>query len=142
MTAAAVRAGIAKRYLYRLVHFALYHLLQVLGTHHKEVEQHPRLLSSLNEEIHRLKKEASDFNGKNRLAIVNIQDSVQAIHHRLVLIDSGPEFFTCMHVSSTVEAFQAQLEELLLMTLTILVTKMREQARSITKEAYATTFAP
>lgn len=100
-----VRAGLKEHYLIMFLHPALYHLLQVLGTHHSEVEPHLGLLDSLNETIYHLKRKESAFSGEPRLVIVNLQNAVHSIHHRLDLIESGFKIFIHLHVSSTVEAF-------------------------------------
>ena len=118
LAATDVGAGITDRYLRNFVHPALYHLLQILGVHHGEIERHLTLLQSLHNMVAGLQLDASAYGAENWLAIVNLRDVVQDLHSRLALVDSGSEIFTrrhveeaMIHVTSTFESRMDQVSD-------------------------------
>ena len=142
LAATAVGPGLTEQYLRMFVHPALYHLLQVLGTHHNEVERHLGLMASLHDALLQLQAEASEFSGENRVAIVSLQNTVRDLHQQISLIDTGSEVFTRLHVASAIESLQAQLEARLLTASNTLTSQLHSQVRAITEEVHATSLAP
>lgn len=110
LSATDVGIGITERYLRNFVHPALYHLLQILGSHHSEIERHLTLFSSLHELVSRLRNDASAFGEENRAAIVELRDVAQDLHQRLELVDRGAASFTRQHVETALIHFRAAIE--------------------------------
>lgn len=76
-----------------------------------EVERHSEMLASLHETVRRLKNEASAYGVKNRLAIVNLQEVVQALYHHLLVVDYNSKSFARAHVTTDEDSIQALLKE-------------------------------
>ena len=110
LSATDVGIGISDCYLRNFVHPALFHLLQILGSHHSEIERHLSLFSSLHDLVSRLRNEASAFGGENRLAIVELRGIAQDLHQRLELVDRGAASFARQQVESALSQFRVAIE--------------------------------
>ena len=110
LSATDVGIGITDRYLRNFVHPALFHLLQILGSHHSEIERHLTLFSSLHDLVSRLRNEASAFGGENRLAIVELRGIAQDLHQRVELVDRGAASFARQQIESALSQFRMTIE--------------------------------
>lgn len=76
--------------------------MQDLGSNHIDLEQYIGMLAPLNEMTYHLQIEALKFSRKNCRAIINIQESLQVLHHCRFLVESGSDSFSHVHLATVV----------------------------------------
>ncbi|KAJ9051811.1 hypothetical protein DSO57_1001059 [Entomophthora muscae] len=91
----AICPSFTNYYSHQFVHPAIHHLLQLVATHHTEVLCHLEQFFQLHSFILQLQQETSIFKNENQNTVIDLRSTMEIVHSRLQIVDSGLDSFTC-----------------------------------------------